>query len=57
MKFSQNYKPDGVFSTIMHLYIYQTAILCTLVSQDLINPRENQMFPQSLNQLDGVLRV
>ena len=37
MKFSQKYKPDGIFGIITHLYMHQTAVFRTLASQDLAN--------------------
>ena len=49
MKFSQEYKPDGIFSTIIYSHIYQTAIFRILAPQDPANQRDNQIFPQSLN--------
>lgn len=30
LKFSQEYKLDGIFGTITHLYTHQTAVFCTL---------------------------
>ena len=49
VKFSQEYKPDETFGISTHLHTHQTAIFQILVPQDLINQRENQIFPQSLN--------
>lgn len=57
VKFSQEYKPDEVFDTIIHLYIYQTAVLQTLAPQDLANQREKHIFPYSLNKFDSKLGV
>ncbi len=49
VKFSQEYKPDGIFGTITHPYTHQTAVFRSLAPQDLTNQRENQIFSQSLN--------
>ena len=49
MKFSQEYKPDRIFVTIMHPHTHQTAVFRTLAPQDPANQRENQIFSQSLN--------
>ncbi len=56
-KFSQVYKPDRIFDTITHSHMHQTAIFRTSATQDLANQRENQILPQSLNQMDGVYGV
>ena len=57
VKFSQEFKSDGIFGTITYLYTYQIAVFRTLTPQDLANQRENQIFPQSLNKLDSVYGV
>ena len=49
VKFSQEYKPDGIFGTITHPHTHQTTVFRTLAPQDPANRRENQIFPQSLN--------
>ena len=49
VKFSQEYKPDGIFGTITHPHTNQTTVFRTLAPQDPANQRENQIFPQSLN--------
>ncbi len=49
VKFSQGYKPDGIFGTITHQYTQQLAVFRTLAPQDLANRTENQIFSQSLN--------
>ena len=49
VKFSQEYKPDGIFDTITHPYTQQLAIFQTLVPQDPTNRTENRIFSQSLN--------
>ena len=49
VKFSQEYKPDGIFSTITHIYSQQSAIFRTLAPQDSANRTKNQIFSQSLN--------
>ncbi len=45
VKFSQEYKPDGIFGTITHPNTHQTAVFRTLAPQDSSNQRENQIFP------------
>ena len=57
VKFNWEYKPDGIFSTITHPYMYQIAVFCTLAPQDLTNQKENQIFPQFLILLDSLHRV
>ena len=37
VKFSQEYKPDGIFGTISHLHTHQTAVFRTLAPQDPAN--------------------
>ena len=49
VKFSQEYKPDKIFGTIIHSHTYQKTVFRTLASQDPTNQRENQIFSQSLN--------
>ncbi len=49
VKFSQEYKPDGIFGTITHFFTHQLAVFRTLAPQDPANRRENQIFPYSLN--------
>ena len=49
VKFSQEYKSDGIFDTITHRHTHQTAVFWALAPQDPANRRENQIFPQSLN--------
>ncbi len=49
VKFNQEYKPDGIFGTITHLFTYNSAVFWTLAPQDPANRRENQIFPHSLN--------
>lgn len=49
VKHNQEYKPDGVFDTIMYPHTYRTAVFQTLASQDPANQRENQIFLHSLN--------
>ncbi len=49
VKFSQEYKTDGIFGTITHLYTQQSAIFRTLTPQDPANRTENHIFSQSLN--------
>lgn len=57
IKFNQEYKLDRIFDTITHPHMHQTVVFYTLAPQDPINRRENQIFPQSLNKLDGIHRV
>ena len=54
VKFSEEYKPDGIFGTITNPYTHQTAVFRTLAPQDPANQRENQIFLQSLNQMDDI---
>ena len=49
VKFSQEYKPDGIFGTITHPYTHQSAVFRTLAPQDPANRTEHQIFTQSLN--------
>lgn len=49
VKFSQDYKPDGVFGTIIHLQTKELAVFRTLSPKDPANWTENHIFPQSLN--------
>ena len=49
VKFSQEYKSEGIFGTITRPYTQQLAIFRTLALQDLANPTEHQIFTQSLN--------
>lgn len=56
IKFSWEYIPDGIFNTIIYLHMYQIRIFCALAPKNLTNQRENQIFPQSLNLLDGIYR-
>ncbi len=49
VKFSQEYKPDGIFGTITHPYTQQLVFFRTLVPQDPANRTENHIFSQSLN--------
>ncbi len=49
VKFSQEYKPNGIFGTITHLQTQQSAVFRTLAPQDPANQTENQIFSQSLN--------
>ena len=49
VKFSQDYKPDGVFGSIIHPQTQESAIFRTLSPQDPANRTENHIFPQSLN--------
>ena len=49
VKFSQEYKPDGIFGTITHPYTHQSAVFRTLAPYDPANRTENQIFSQSLN--------
>ena len=49
VKFSQDYKPDGIFGTITHLQTQQSAVFRTLALNDAANRNENQIFSQSLN--------
>ncbi len=44
VKFSQEYKPDGIFCTIMHFQTQQLVIFQTLVFQDPTNQTETQIF-------------
>lgn len=37
MKFCQEYKPNGRYSTIMHPHMHQTAFFCTITLQNLIH--------------------
>lgn len=57
IKFSQEYQPNKIFSTITHLQTHQIVIFCTLSLQDPENQRENQIFSRFLNKIDGVYRV
>ena len=49
VKFSQEYKPDGIFGTIKNFFTHQLAVFRTLAPQDSANQRENRIFPSSLN--------
>ena len=49
VKFSQDYKPDGVFGSIIHPQTQESAIFRTLSPQDPANRTESHIFPQSLN--------
>ena len=49
VKFSQEYKPDGIFGTITHPQTQQSTVFRTLAPQDPANRTENQIFSQSLN--------
>ena len=49
VKFSQENKPDGTFSTITHPQTYQSAVFQFLARQDPANRTENQILFQSLN--------
>lgn len=49
VKFSQEYKPDGIFGAITHPYTHQSAVFRTLASQDPANQKENRIFSQTLN--------
>ena len=49
VKFSQEYKPDGIFGTITLPQTQQSAVFRTLAPQDPANRTENQIFSQSLN--------
>ena len=49
VKFSQEYKSDGIFGTITHPNTYQTAVFRTLAPKDSANRRENQIFLLFLN--------
>lgn len=49
VKFSQEYKPDGVFGTITHPETMESAVFRTLSSKDPANWTENHIFLQSLN--------
>lgn len=51
MKFSQEYKPDGIFGTITHSWTKQLTVFQILASQDLTNQTENRIFSQSLNKI------
>ena len=42
--FNKKYKPNGIFSSIIHPNTYKIAVFCTLASQDPTNQRENQIF-------------
>ena len=57
VKFSQKYKLDGILGNITHPHTHKMAIFRTLIPQDLVNQKENQIFCQSLNNLDGVYGV
>ncbi len=46
IKFSQEYKPDGIFGTIIYLQTQQPAVFRTLAPQGLANRIENQIFSQ-----------
>ena len=37
VKFSQEYKLDGIFNTITHPHTYQMAVFCTLTTQNFAN--------------------
>lgn len=52
VKFSQDYKPEGVFGTITHPQTKQLAVFRTLSSKDPANRTENQIFP-SVFKLKG----
>ena len=49
VKFSQDYKPDGVFGSIIHPQTQESAIFRTLLLQDPANRTESHIFPHSLN--------
>lgn len=49
VKFSQDYKPDGVFGSIIHPQTQESAIFCTLSPQDPENRTESHISPQFLN--------
>ena len=49
VKFSQEYKSDGIFGTITHLKIQQSTVFRILSPQDSANQTENQIFSYSLN--------
>ena len=49
VKFSQEYKPNGIFGTITHPQTQQSAVFRTLAPQDPANRTKNKIFSQSLN--------
>lgn len=44
VKFSQEYKPDRIFGTIIHLYIHQSAVFRTLALYNPANQIEPDLF-------------
>lgn len=57
IKFSQEFKLNGIFSIIMHLQTQQLVIFQTLTSQNLANETENLIFSLTLNEIWGIFRV
>ena len=49
VKFRQEYKPDGVFGTIIYPQTQESAVFQTLSPRNLANRTETHIFPQSLN--------